>query len=514
MISVKRTIGGIGNNLFQLAFAIAQGKRHGVEVGFSGWKFAKYFQGDFSQAALPHMHPVAEQAFHHTPEFYGKLDYSQHIDFHGYFQSFKYWEGCEDLIRRTFAFTPEFATAVRNKDTRPFSKPVIALHLRRGDYVGNSNYVNLTPTYYLSALEKQFPDWRNDNLLIFSDNQDYARLHFGCFANAFFAGGSEVEDLCLMSQCQRFITANSSYSWWGAWLSGSKEVVRPSTHFAGGLLARCDIKDFYPESWTVHQSERIDLTECTFLIPVSHDHPDRQKNLELILSMLIRDFDTNVIVMEQGGSKFEWTGEFFDYQKFPGPWFHRTAMLNEMARMARTPIIVNFDADVLFPPAQIMEAVRLIRDGADVSYPYSGRFARMNRKQWYGKINEAKDIGTVGGANIPILRRGDAQSAGGAVFFNREAFWRGGGENENLVSFSPDDAERLERFTKLGFNVARVPGNCWHMEHHCGLNSGTAHPYTAHNRAEWQKVAGMSADELREYVATWEWAFANVPETA
>jgi hypothetical protein len=504
---VQKSVGRQGrlcNQMFQLAFVISQAHKRGVRAAFQPWKYAEYFEGDFSARPLPNMHPVAERQFEFDPEFLDGLDWSADMDFSGYWQTFKYFD--EDLIRKTFAFKPEFVESVLSNFSETFEKEVIAIHVRRGDYIGNASYETLTPVYYLSALEKHYPDWRQKNLLIFSDNADYARLHFGVFGNAYFAGGNEIEDLCLMSKCQKFIIANSSFSWWAAYLSGSKEVVRPTKHFAGNLLARCDIRDFYLPEWTPHEAEKIDLKDTTFLIPTSFDHPDRQKNLELILAMLVKDFSTNIIVMEQGGSKFEWTGEFFTYCKHPSLLFHRTAMINAMCRMSTTPIVVNYDCDVLLPPAQIMEAVRLIREGADIALPYEARFVRLPRKDWFAKIASARDIGVVAGVKFPLLRRGDAQSSGGAVFFNKESFWRGGGENENLISFSPDDAERIERFTKLGFSVKRVPGSIFHCEHHCGINSGTRHPYITANRDEWHKVSAMNKTELIEYVKTWQWA--------
>ena len=506
MISVKRTIGGLGNILFQLAFVIAQGHKRGIQVGFTPFKYSHYFQGNFSAPALPHMHPVKEPAFHFTPEFYDGLDWSTDMDFSGYYyQSFKYWQGSEDVIRQQFAFTPEFAATVKAKYSHVFEKPVIAIHVRRGDYVGNPNYENLPIRYYLSALEKHYPNWRENNLLIFSDNKDYVQLHFGALGNAYFADGNEIEDLAAMSMCQKFIVANSSFSFWGAWLSGSKEVVRPTKHFAGGLLERCDIKDFYPTEWISHEAERLDLTDVTFTIPVSWDSIDRQKNLELILAMLVRDFNASIIVMEQQNNKFEWVSEYVDYYRFESPLFHRTKMLNQLAQLCTTEFFVNYDADVLFPPAAILQAVHLLRQGCDMVLPYSGRFVRMPRKDWYKRINESKDIGVTASHKFQAIRRGDMQSAGGAVFFNRQSFFKGGGENENLISFAPDDACRLHRFTTLGFDVQRVNGSCYHVEHQCLLNSGTCHPLIQANRDEWHKVAAMGKTELIEYIKTWEW---------
>lgn len=500
-----RTIGAngrLGNQLFQVAFLLAQSVKRGVDVAWRKWEYAQYFQGDFTPSLTPLAKTVVEPAFHYTPDFYDALDWAKDIDFHGYFQSPKYWQGCEDEIRQAFSFKPELVESVRMKNQKALSRETIAIHIRRGDYVGNEAYAQLTPIYYLSALEKHFPDWRGCNLVLFSDDMNYARLHFGCFDNVHLAGGSEIEDLCLMSLCSNHIIANSSFSWWGAWLANSKKVVRPQRHFAG-KLAHHDIRDLYPAEWVEHEAERLDLSDVTFMVPVSYDHNDRLANLELSLLMLVSNFDAKFIVCEHNGERFKFAEQWADYIQFESPNFHRTRMLNTMAEMSQTPFIVNFDADVMFPPAQILQAVHWLRNGVDVVYPYSGRFVRMPRGAWYKRVFDSLDIGVAAGQNFPTLRPADKSSVGGCIFFNKESFWDGGGENENMVSFSPDDVERFYRFTTLGFSVARVSGNLWHMEHFCGSNSGVNHPMMQHNRNEWAKVSNMGKEQLKEYVASW-----------
>lgn len=499
-----RTIGRngrLGNQLFQVAFLLAQSKRHGVKIGWHNWQYAKYFKGDFKPSIIPIARTEHELAFHYTPEHYDALDWGNDIDFHGYFQSYKYWQGCEDEIRASFEFVQPVTERVRAMNAAILEKPTIAIHLRRGDYAGNPEYANLSANYYLSALEKHFPDWRQQNLVVFSDDVNYAKLHFGCFDNAHFPNGSEIDDLCLMTLCSSLIIANSSFSWWGAYLSGSKKVVRPERHFEGKLAGH-DISDLYPSEWIKHDAERLDLRDTTFLIPVSLDHPDRLANLELILQTLICQFDTNFIVCEQGGEHFKSVGQFCEYLRIDSATFHRTRMLNIMAEMANTPYVVNYDADVLLSPSQILESVARLRNGADVVYPYAGRFVRLPRNVWYRRLMHSLDIGETAGHNFAVLRRGDTDSKGGCVFFNRESFFAGGGENENFVSFGHEDEERFYRFAKLGYDVQRVNGNIYHMEHYCGVNSSTKNPAYVNNVKEWERVKKMDAEQLRAYIAS------------
>ena len=104
--------------------------------------------------------------------------------------------------------------------------------------------------YYETAL-KEFDS--NDEILIFSDDPQW------CMKQSLFDGdrfmvsetGSNYMDLCLMSLCSGHIIANSSFSWWGAWLSNSKKIVAPSGWFSGSNNEHLDTKDIIPETWIV-----------------------------------------------------------------------------------------------------------------------------------------------------------------------------------------------------------------------------------------------------------------------
>ena len=127
----------------------------------------------------------------------------------------------------------------------------IALHVRRTDYVTNSaNHPPCTLEYYEEAL-KNFDDDRN--VIVFSDDPAW------CNEQDLFAGDrfliSENEDnrvdLCLMTLCSDFIIANSSFSWWGAWLANRGKVIAPSRWFGTeGYTKDHNTKDVVPETWT------------------------------------------------------------------------------------------------------------------------------------------------------------------------------------------------------------------------------------------------------------------------
>ncbi len=509
-------MGNLGNQLFEIASTIGIATSNGHHFVFPEWQYRKNFKGVLPAGTLPGAMVLNEQHYHYHKwpvENLSTAGPGKSYDLKGWLQSEKYWEHIEPQIRQLFTFQEDFEAGVRNRFAKAFEKTTIAISIRRGDYVGNPNYELLPVTYYIQALLAHFPDWQEHNIIFFSDDLPYCRIHFECLANAWFADScSPIEQLCLMSMCNHFIIANSTFSWWGAYL-GEKEgakVIRPAYLFAGPLLERNDSKDFYPDRWISfdHKTDKLYLRDVTFTVPVFHDHPDRRQNLDLSICMLQRDFDTHVIIGEQGSNQFSYMAQWAKYVRFSDmKEFHRTKMLNDMAMMAETPIIVNWDCDVFVPPMQIWLAAEAIRNGQDMVYPYDGRFARVPRGTWFKKVEHHLDIGIFGdteftgkkGKPMPV------SSVGGAIFFDKDAFIDGGMENEKMISYGPEDCERWDRFHALGFKVMRISGSLYHMDHFCGPNSSSRCPYFKANHGELAKIRAMKPEKLREYVDSWPW---------
>jgi SAM-dependent methyltransferase len=502
-------MGNLGNQLFEIASTIGLAAKHGHDYQFPEWAYQKFFIGPIPTGQLPGT-PVLNEQLYHNHDW--PIKRGENYDLKGWLQSEKYWENVEPQIRKLFTFQEELAAGVRNRFAAAFKKPTIAISIRRGDYVDNPNYELLPVTYYIQALLHHFPNWQDYNIIFFSDDLPYCRIHFECLQNAWFTDGlNAIEQLCLMSMCNHFIIANSTFSWWGAYLGEKEEtkIIRPAYLFAGPLLAKNDAKDFYPDRWISfdHKQQKLDLRDVTFTIPVFHDHTDRRQNLDLSVCMLQRDFDTNVIVGEQGSNQFGYMAQWSKYVRFDDMKdFHRTKMLNDMAMTAETPIIVNWDCDVFVPPMQVWLAVEAIRNGQDMVYPYDGRFARVPRT-WFKKMEHHLDIGIFGdteftgkkGKPMPV------SSVGGAIFFDKSAFIDGGMENEKMISYGPEDCERWDRFHALGFKVTRIQGTLYHLDHFIGPNSSSRCPYFKANHNELAKIRAMKPERLREYVDSWPW---------
>jgi len=475
-------LGRLGNQLFQIASIKGIATKLDTTCHFPQWHYSKYFKNKLPRIGR-RFQTHYEPQFHHSEHWL--ID---NKDYHGWLQSEKYFDSS---VKETFEFDTTFKDLVTAKYAKFFNKETIAISVRRGDFVGNPNYELIPATYYIGALLKF--DYKKYNIIFFSDDISYCKTHFECLPNAYFCDGSDIEQLCCMTMCENHIISSSTFSWWGAYLSQSKRIIRPAYNFSAEYLLRFDDKDYYPERWEVfdHKGYKIPL-DCTFIIPVTYDHIDRLENLTLNIDFL-KDFDTKIIIGENKTRKMN-ADIHFDFE-----YFHRTKMLNELAKKG-TEIIVNWDADVICPPMQLIAAVDAIKSGYDMIYPYDGRLARVGRK-WYSELLRFLDVGILSKYEFAGTRDHDERSVGGAVLFNKESFFKGGGENENMISYAPEDRERFYRFDKLGFKIARIKGMIYHVDHYIGLDSSDANSFFDKNKEHFEIIKSLTTEQLKEYVS-------------
>jgi hypothetical protein len=485
-------LGRLGNQLFQIASTIGIAEKNGTHPTFPNWKYEKYFQHPLSHSPVINPVKFIETDFHYTDKTL-KPDIDYNLE--GFFQSPKYWN--KETILKQFEFADTIKEKLSDKYKEAFSKPTVAISVRRGDFVNNPNYFQIPITYYLNAYYKHFGGY---NVVIFSDDFEYCKTHFRAIPNVYYANENDIEQLCLMSLCGNHIISNSTFSWWGAYLSQSTNVIRPEKNFAGKLAEENSEKDYWPKEWKVFKDYQIDLSDTTFVIPVYYDHTDRKQNLMLTLSFLKTNFNTNIIVGEQGGNEFETLSEYAGYIKFNYPAFHRTKMINELTKMATTPIVVNWDCDNICTPTQLAEAVRAIRNGADISYPFDGTVLRTPR-YLLGPVAETLDVFSI--TESQCVKK--HSSVGHAVVMNKESFIKAGMENENFISWGPEDSERFNRYHILGLNIQRIPGVMHHIDHFIGENSSARNKFFHANENEFMKVATSKKERLQEYIKTWAW---------
>ena len=189
---------------------------------------------------------VSEKHFGFDEDLYNNCP--RWVDVRGYLQSEKYFKEIEDLIREDFTFKPQFLRPSRSM-IGSFEDPV-SLHIRRTDYLTLSHHHNnLGLDYYEEALS-HFDEDRT--VVIFSDDPEWCKEQSLFESDRFLVaeGNINYTDLCLMSLCKAHIIANSSFSWWGAWLAKSEKVIAPSKWF-GPDNQHLDTTDLYCEGWIV-----------------------------------------------------------------------------------------------------------------------------------------------------------------------------------------------------------------------------------------------------------------------
>ena len=193
------------------------------------------------------MHPAPykeEASFTIDEDLFNNCE--DNVNLYGYFQSEKWFSHIENSIRKDFEWRDDVYNMCGQMFDNITGGQAISLHIRRTDHLIKPTYHPVLPlSYYEEALSK-FPS--DIPVLVFSDEPAW------CFEQDLFKGdrflisdsGDNITDMCLMSMCQYQIMANSTYSWWGAWLSNSEHVIAPKLWFGPDGQ---DPKDIYVDRW-------------------------------------------------------------------------------------------------------------------------------------------------------------------------------------------------------------------------------------------------------------------------
>jgi len=268
----------------------------------------------------------------------------------------------------------------------------------------------------------------------------------------------------------------------------------------------------------------INLKNTTFIIPVRIEHPDRARNAITVLSYLLNNFDTNIIVKEvdtesnfttQVAPKLKELcsekslsnlNHIFEYSE--DPVFYRMKIINEMLNLVKTEVVVNYDIDVLLEPATIIQCVlKIAVDGVDMVYP----FLSENSIQVYADLDKCLEF-INNDYNFDILRQNSNREyslAGYVQFFKTKSYIEGGMENENFKGSAPEDWERLNRFPRLGYKQERINEFVYHLEHYRGNNSYPismqGNPNWAANQALYEYLLNLSTRDLIIYYNSQEY---------
>ncbi|MBF0127508.1 MAG: alpha-1,2-fucosyltransferase [Magnetococcales bacterium] len=289
---IMHMLSGLGNQMFQYAFGRALSLTHGTELRLdlisyrqertwhNGFELARLFDiairepdahdlwkvhgwrtlgGAYSRLAgsrfswLRGSALMIEPHHHFWPEALPSPENKYYI---GYWQSEKYFAAHQETIRRDFAFKLPLSKENAALQRRMRSCEAVSLHVRRSDYLHpmNLHVLGVTPLeYYQKAIAWIAARCARPHFFVFSDDIPWARAHlplqpFPCVFIEHNSGPESYNDMRLMSQCQHHIIANSTFSWWGAWLNPSQDkmVVAPDRWFVSDRFKTVDLT---PAGW-------------------------------------------------------------------------------------------------------------------------------------------------------------------------------------------------------------------------------------------------------------------------
>jgi hypothetical protein len=288
--------GGLGNQFFQIVATLAYALQHNLRVVFSDAKVVSvawgpvpdrpaYFDSIFSaltsttQPSLPgwpHAWCCLPWGQHHYMPLPPPLDATTSVCLDGYFQSYRYFEGRKEAIFRWLRLDAQIAE-VRWR-VWPAGMPArsVAVHFRQSDYMHLQHAHNvLPPAYYVDAikhlLSTDFRDAAAVTIYYACEDQDAAHVQYAYVpllaampnvtCERLLTGGSDYKQLLAMACCDANVIANSSFSWWSAYLNPkpNKIVYYPSVWFGPQLAHTVRPDDMFPESW-----RRVTISNSSF----------------------------------------------------------------------------------------------------------------------------------------------------------------------------------------------------------------------------------------------------------
>ncbi len=267
---IARIYGGLGNQLFQYAvaksLAIEKNQKFALDIsGFTTYKLHKYSLHHFNIQDRFYKKPnrfvakflrtffknekYREIDFGYNPDVF-TLD-GDYIFLEGYFQSEKYFRKHEAEIRKDF----EIISPLKDKSKEAIKQiekvNSVSIHIRRGDFLMNERHNTDKSNYYKEAIERIESLVENPVFFVFSDDINWVRENLSTKHETNFIDFNDAltnfEDMKLMSACKHNIIANSSFSWWAAWLNKNKDkfVIAPKKW----LNDDSNTNDIIPETW-------------------------------------------------------------------------------------------------------------------------------------------------------------------------------------------------------------------------------------------------------------------------
>jgi len=268
-------LGRLGNQMFQMASAIGIATKLGYQTKFPSESFkldCSTSPDSYEGCKLMECFDISEEFLLPLEEIGGNIRYlyresdftyneqtnslRDDCDLYGYFQTEKYFSHCRDLILNQFTFRRQYSdkasSYLENIRTSKKCSNIVSLHVRRGDYV---QYPQHHPTcgteYYDKGVSEIKSHIDSPIFLVFSDDKEWCKTVFLGDEYIISELDNPYEEMCAMTLCDSHIIANSSFSWWGAWLNKRdyKIVISPS-NWLGPAVGK-NTSDVHCKGWII-----------------------------------------------------------------------------------------------------------------------------------------------------------------------------------------------------------------------------------------------------------------------
>lgn len=247
-------IGGLGNQMFVIATTLSLALDNNTTATFSLTKHLPAWQAKHALTYKDNIYRnlLIDDTFKHTSEYFepffgfSPIEYKSGLLLNGYFQSEKYFEKNKTYIQNIFAPSEKFLEKI--KGLKFLNKKTCSIHIRRGDYV---KLAHIHPFPGLEYYKKAMDIINAEEYIIFSDDISWCSQQEIFKDCIFISDFEDYEQLWLMSLCQNNIIANSSFSWWGAYLNknNNNKVIAPSVWFGQGT--DYSAKDIYTKEMII-----------------------------------------------------------------------------------------------------------------------------------------------------------------------------------------------------------------------------------------------------------------------
>jgi hypothetical protein len=259
---IARIIGGLGNQCFQYAAGRHLAEIHRTEFKIDISEYENYKLHEFSlnhfniagiyasSEEIADLKYVKQRHFHFDPEI---LRLPNGIYLHGYWQSEKYFASISEIIRHELSVKSPLSGRDTEIAEQIASCESVSVHIRRADYVYEELFDPCGLEYYSASIDQLSRVVKRPHFFVFADDKSWVRENFKLPYPITFVDHNgpdkNYEDMRLMSLCKHNIIANSTFSWWGAWLNNNprKRVFAPNKWFTE--KARSSSKDLIPDSW-------------------------------------------------------------------------------------------------------------------------------------------------------------------------------------------------------------------------------------------------------------------------